>query len=299
MLSWLSFSILFRLLFFINMICAEISFLKLLKTNEQTVNVSTPQTFVNMSVNLNETGTELNEIRFWYAKLVKSINKILALKERIAKFNKKHHFMIKYLQYMEDHQKEAAVSIQGLPTVPSQDLYGVFQRISLQMQIHIRSSDIVSIWQTPVSNTSLNQLNHTSHPVIVRFKTRAYKNKYIDKVKKLFRSSDKVKKAGYEVKLLGKIFNVFINDCYHFELANFLKKSSSLAARLGFSCYVNRSCVFFRRSKTDRFVITNENQLDLLKRNKYANITDGDTYQSNIQFDKFNPLVYKKLMTLH
>lgn len=242
------------------------------------------------SESLNKILNPVNELLFWIAKLEKTSNKVKALKSKINKFNKKHHFISDYFRHIEDRQKDSSVSIRGIPMLSSHELYTAFHVISKEMHLHYRDADIVSIWQTPAVSA-----NKTSHPITVKFKTKKIKNKYINRVKALFQNNKNIKKTGCKVKYLGRVFNVFINDIYSLELTNFLKKASFVASQYGYICYVNNSAVFIRRNNTDRVVLANEKHLDLFKKDKHFRIDDADVYQNNIQEDISNPMMYRRI----
>lgn len=267
-----------------------------LKSNEQISNTSMPQFCFNVSVKQNKTGDDLNEMRFWNVKLTKTINKITSLRERIAKFSKKHHYFKLHLLHMKDNQMEGAVLLHGVPAVPSHELFELFHEISKQVKLYCHESNIVSIWQVNQSNTSLKEFKNSSHPsTIVILKTLKFKNRYIKKVKKLSKYNPNAMKNGFEVCFKNKTFNVFVNDRYPFELANLFRRVSIVAKQYGFPCYVNDSHVFISRNSTDRIVITNELQLNLFRQNKHVNFTNKESpRRSEVLIDIFNPYMYRK-----
>lgn len=224
------------------------------------------------------------------AKLLKTSNRIKNLQAQIEKFKRKHAYIVKYFSYMEDHQKERTLYINGMPLVPSNELFSIFQILSREMQILFKYSEIVSMWQTTVKN----ERNYTYFPIYVKFKTKASKDKYLNRVKYYF-TNRYIKKNGCTIKYKGNTFSkLFINEHYSTELTNLFKKASGVASQFGFVCYYNHSHVFIRRNWTDKFPIFDENHLNLLKRNKYAVMYGEYYHQPEVQFDVFDPMIYRK-----
>uniref|UniRef100_A0A8D8PYQ8 Uncharacterized protein n=1 Tax=Cacopsylla melanoneura TaxID=428564 RepID=A0A8D8PYQ8_9HEMI len=222
-------------------------------------------------------------------------NKIIGMNSFINDTIPPHkcHHERKYFRYMEEHQKDNALRIDGVPPLPSDEMWIFFQTLCRSMRILYRDKDIVSIWQS--TNHSRNKIL-TYPPIYVKFKKKTIKDKYLGLVKGYFYKHKG--QRGCTVSHGNKtFFNICIGEYYPTDLAKLLKKASNIARQYGFACYINQSKVYIRRNLTDVFSITNEDHLNLLRKNKSARVVEenDDARMDRVQFDVINPMMYRQI----
>ncbi|KAL1458926.1 hypothetical protein WDU94_010949 [Cyamophila willieti] len=242
---------------------------------------------------LETTWNTRNKLGSLYAKLTKTFNRLNNLRDKIGKLRRKHHFLLKYFGYMEEHQKENVLHIEGVPTLPSDEMLIFFQKLSKSMRIPYRDKDILSIWQSTKNNRNKKTM---THPIYVKFKGRTVKNKFMGYVRSYFHRHKG--QIGCKVSHGNQTFSkVCIGEYYPTDLIRFLKKASIVAKQHGFGCFINQSRVFMRINLTDVFVITNEDHLELLRKNKSARVIQDtcDARMNRVQFDVENPMMYRKI----
>lgn len=265
-------------------------------TSENTVRNNKSTSFLTEIIFNNRTTTTQNNLRIIYSKLNKAFNKLKSLQEKVEKTKRKHFFLAKYLNYIADNQKKLTVHINGVPTLPSHEIYFFFIKLTSVMRIVLNQSDITAIWQT----SETNKRNITTTPLFVKFKTMASKQKYLMDVNYYFQKGKKVggrivPKIVIKYNKTNYLNSIFISDHLPLDTMELLHKAKSLAFHNNFSCYVNKNKVFIRRNSTDILNIQNEHQLNVLRKYRYAKpkAINEENNQVKVQFDIYNPMIYK------